>query len=64
MKIVDTLQRHFLKEYTDEQALTILKTCDLSVLPKATEQVQKEVKAILKTEKKPKAIRATKTKTE
>ena len=25
MKIVDTLQRHFLKEYTDEQALTILK---------------------------------------
>ena len=64
MKIVDTLQRHFLKEYTDEQALTILKTCDLSVLPKATEQVQKEMKAILKTEKKPKAIRATKTKTE
>lgn len=51
-KIFDTLQRHFLKELTDEEAIKILKTCDLSVTQNATETVKKDLANILSKEEK------------
>lgn len=47
-KIFDTLQRHFTKEYSNEQAREILKTCDLSVIDSASEIIKKQIAGIMK----------------
>lgn len=52
--IFETLQKHFLKEYTTAQARGILKTCDLSVL---TDSTKKQVDEIMRVST-PKKIKA------
>lgn len=47
-KIMDTLQRHSTKEYSDEQARQILLSCDLSVIgDKATDLIKRQIAAIM-----------------
>lgn len=46
-KIFDTLQRHFTKEITDEEAIKRLDECDLSVMENATETAKKDLAEIL-----------------
>lgn len=45
--IFDILQKHFLKQYSDAEAVTLLNACDLSVIDNATEAVRNDCKAIL-----------------
>lgn len=46
-KIFDTLQRHFTKEYTDEQAREILKTCNLSVIEGGPDNIKRQITSIM-----------------
>lgn len=46
-KILYILQKHSTGSYSDKEAIKELKTCDLSVLEKATENVKKQVKDIM-----------------
>ena len=45
--IFNTLQKHFLKELSDEEAISILENCDLSVLDRSTESIRNTVSSIL-----------------
>lgn len=45
--IFNTLQLHYQKKYTDDEAIKILKSCDLSVLKNATDAIRKQVQDIL-----------------
>lgn len=50
-KIFTILQKHFLKEYSNEYAKRLLKQCDLSVLETAPENIKKQANNILNTRK-------------
>lgn len=45
--IFETLQKHFLKECSTTQARRILKSCDLSVLENAPENIKRQANDIL-----------------
>lgn len=47
LRIFTTLQNHFTKEITDEEARNILNSCDLSVIENAMNSVKEQVNAIV-----------------
>lgn len=55
LQIFTTLQNHFTKDITDEQAREKLNACDLSVVETATKSVKEQVENILRTEAKEEA---------
>lgn len=46
-KIFDTMQRHYQKEYSDEEAIKILDSCDLSKLQDFEPSIRKQIQSLL-----------------
>lgn len=48
-EIFDTLQKHSQGIYSDQEAVDVLKKCDLSVVKNATESIRRQIAKILST---------------